>query len=384
VEDLIRKDKNLRKVNLSSTLIKDEAGRPFVFQSVKKAKELILASGDHEYLPIEGSGAFIQAASSLAFSGTMALNEQRLASIQSVGATGGMRLALDFIKRFFPGNKTVYISNPGRYASIIQDVGLKLQSYTYFDYKLKTLDLTLMLEEIEEAPRGSVFIFQTAGHNPTGTDPTVDQWKAIQDVMASRKHLAIFDTASQGLIGSLEQDAVPLKLFANEENPLIVVQSFSQNFGLGGERAGCLSLVCESSHEAARVLSQLKILARPMYSNPPIFGSRVVSTVIGKSDLKNLWTQELKSVSDRLTQNRKELVQALKEKGSPHDWSHLNRQKGLFGYTGLNPGQCSELVDKYHVYVSLDGRISLAGVNKFNVDYVAEAIESVTRFSKTI
>jgi aspartate/tyrosine/aromatic aminotransferase len=121
-----------------------------------------------------------------------------------------------------------------------------------------------------------------------------------------------------------------------------------------------------------------------MYSNPPIFGSRVVSTVIGKSDLKNLWTQELKSVSDRLTQNRKELVQALKEKGSPHDWSHLNRQKGLFGYTGLNPGQCSELVDKYHVYVSLDGRISLAGVNKFNVDYVAEAIESVTRFSKTI
>ena len=384
VDDLIKKDKNLRKVNLASHTYKDAKGKNYTFSCVAKAKELILTSGDHEYLPIEGSGAFTKAASGLAFNGTTAYNENRVASIQTVGGTGGMRLALDFVKRFFPGNKEVFISRPARYQELVKDVGLALKEYTYYDDRSKSIDIALLLEEIDEAPRGSVFIFQASGHNPTSTDLTPDQWRSVQDVMASRRHLAILDVSNQGLVHSLEQDIYPVSLFTNEENPLIVVQSFSSSMGLAGERAGCLHVVCDSKSESDKVLSQLKIIARPMYSNPPIFGSRIVSTVLQNPELRKLWTQELKGIVDRVQTNKVELVKTLKEKGSSLDWSHLIAQKGIFAYTGLSPEQCNELVDKFHVYVQLDGRISVSGVNQFNVEYVAEALECVTRYSKKI
>jgi aspartate aminotransferase len=371
-------------VNLASHTYKDAKGKNYTFSCVAKAKELILTSGDHEYLPIEGSGAFTKAASGLAFNGTTAYNENRVASIQTVGGTGGMRLALDFVKRFFPGNKEVFISRPARYQELVKDVGLALKKYTYYDDRSKSIDIALLLEEIDEAPRGSVFIFQASGHNPTSTDLTPDQWRSVQDVMASRRHLAILDVSNQGLVHSLEQDIYPVSLFTKEENPLIVVQSFSSSMGLAGERAGCLHVVCDSKSESDKVLSQLKIIARPMYSNPPIFGSRIVSTVLQNPELRKLWTQELKGIVDRVQTNKVELVKTLKEKGSSLDWSHLIAQKGIFAYTGLSPEQCNELVDKFHVYVQLDGRISVSGVNQFNVEYVAEALECVTRYSKKI
>ena len=384
VEDLFKQDKNLRKVNLASSTYKDPKGQNYTFSSVSKAKSLILSSGDHEYLPIEGSGLFTKAASNLILNSTAAIKENRVASIQTVGATGGMRLALDFIKRFFPGNKEVFISKPGRYQELVKEVGLGLKEYTYYDNRSKSIDISLLLEEIEEAPRGSVFILQASGHNPTSTDLTHEQWRLVQDAMATRRHLAVFDVSSQGLVHSLEQDAYPVQLFTSEENPTMVVQSFSSSMGLAGERAGCLHVVCDSASESGKVLSQLKILARPMYSNPPIYGSRVVSTVLENQELKTVWTQELKSIVDRLQGNRVELVKMLKEKGSSLDWSHLIAQKGLFAYTGLSAEQCSELVDKFHVYVQLDGRVSVSGINKFNIEYVAEALECVTRYSKKI
>ena len=276
---------------MASHTYKDQKGQNYTFSSVAKAKELILTSGDHEYLPIEGLKIFTNAASGLVLNGTTATKENRVASIQTVGATGGMRLALDYVKRFFPGNKEVYISRPGRHQELVTEVGLGLKEYTYYDARSKSIDLSLLLEDIEEAPRSSVFVFQASGHNPTSTDLAPEQWRSIQDAMATRRHLAIFDVSSQGLAHFLEKDVYPVQLFASEENPLIVVQSFSSSMGLGGERAGCLHILCDSLSESGKVLSQLKILARPMYSNPPIFGSRIVSTVLENPELKKLWAQ---------------------------------------------------------------------------------------------
>ena len=384
VEELIKKDRNLRKVNLAGNTYRDVNGRPFVFQSVNKAKELLLNGSDHEYLPIEGLGSFIQCSQQLALGDTTPYRENRVPGIQTVGGTGGVRLALAFINRFMPRTNTIYITRPSSYGSIIKETGFQVKELTYYDPNNKEIDFTMMLEEIEEAPKNSVFILQACGHDTTGNDLSVEQWKAVQDLMATKQHLTILDLTYQGLASDLVKDGFPVRLFANEENHLMVVQSFSRNLGLGGERIGALSVVCDSTHEAGRVLSQLKILARAMYSNPPVHGSRLVSTVLGKNELKKLWTDELKTVTERLESTRKELVQVLKEKGSPHDWSHLIKQKGLFAHTGLDPEQCGELVDKNHIYLGLDGKISVAGINKFNIDYVADALESITRFSKRI
>jgi aspartate aminotransferase, mitochondrial len=384
VEELIKKDKNLRKVNLAANTYRDINGRPFVFQNVKKAKELLLTGSDHEYLPIEGLGSFIQYSQQLALGDTTPYIENRVPGIQTVGGTGGIRLALAFINRFMPKTKAIYITRPSSYSSIIKETGFEVKELTYYDPNNKEIDFTLMLEEIDEAPKNSVFILQSCGHDTTGTDLNVEQWKVVQDLMATKQHLTILDSTYQGLVTDLEKDAYPVKLFANEENHLMVVQSFSRNLGLGGERIGALSVVCDSVPEAGRVLSQLKILARAMYSNPPVHGSKIVSTVLGKNELKKQWSDELRNVTERLNNTRKDLVQVLREKGSAHDWSHLNRQKGLYAHTGLDPEQCSELVDKHHIYLGLDGKISVAGINKFNIDYVADALESVTRFSKRI
>jgi aspartate aminotransferase len=292
-----------------------------------------------------------------------------------------------FIQRFYPHSRRVYIPNPtwGNHKAIIQHAGLEFQEYTYYNPDTKGLNFEDFIGEIDSAPKNSVFLLHACAHNPTGVDPSQDQWREIQDLMARKQHLAVFDMAYQGFAsGDVDKDAFPVRLFANEENPMIVMQSFAKNFGLYGERIGNLTVVCDSPQETDRVLSQLKILARPMYSNPPIYGSRIVSTVLGNPELKSQWLVDVKTMADRIINMRNSLANLLKAKGSLHDWSHIVKQIGMFAYTGLLPEHCNELMDKHHIYLTMDGRISMAGLNSKNVEYVAEAIETVTRFNSDL
>ncbi|OMJ86644.1 hypothetical protein SteCoe_11793 [Stentor coeruleus] len=387
ISEAFKRDKNPRKVNLGVGAYRDDSGKPVILPSVQKAKSLILETPDHEYLPIEGLSKFTQLATSLAYDNASPLKDHRVASIQSLSGTGALRLGMAFIQRFYPHSRRVYIPNPtwGNHKAIIQHAGLEYAEYTYYNPNTKGLNIEDLLGEIDSAPKNSIFLLHACAHNPTGVDPSQDQWKEIQDLMAKKQHLAIFDMAYQGFAsGDVDKDAFAVRLFANEENPMIVMQSFAKNFGLYGERIGNLSVVCDSPQETDRVLSQLKILARPMYSNPPIYGSKIVSTVLGNPELKSQWLVDVKTMADRIINMRSTLADLIKTKGSLHDWSHIVKQIGMFAYTGLLPEHCSELMNKHHIYLTMDGRISMAGLNSKNVEYVAEAIETVTRFNSDL
>lgn len=255
-------------------------------------------------------------------------------------------------------------------------------TYRYFNPQNNGLDLKGMLEDLEKAPEQSVFLLHACAHNPTGVDPKPEEWRQIAQTMSKKGHFAFFDMAYQGFAsGDCTTDAQALRLFVKEGIPVMLAQSYAKNMGLYGERVGALSVVCKDVEEKERILSQLKIIVRPMYSNPPLHGARLVATVLGDSALKAQWYQEVKMMADRIIGMRTQLKSALERLGSKHDWKHITEQIGMFCYTGLKPEQVERLTREFHVYLTKDGRISIAGINSSNVEYLAQAIHKVTSSS---
>ena len=236
-----------------------------------------------------------------------------------------------------------------------------------------------MKEDLLAAKDHSVVMFHVCAHNPTGVDPTNSQWEEILDIVKSKKMFSAFDSAYQGFAsGDLETDSYSLKLFQEHTDDIMLFQSFAKNFGLYGERAGCVSVVTGSAEEKDIVLSRIKQIARPIYSNPPIHGARIVDIILGDEELTAMWHQDLKDMSGRMHAMRTGLVEKLTALGNEHDWSHVTSQIGMFAFTGLNKDQVNELREKYHIYMTMDGRISIAGLNTKNLDYVAEGFHAVT------
>ncbi|CAG9329081.1 unnamed protein product [Blepharisma stoltei] len=383
ISEAFKRDTNPRKVNLGVGAYRDDDGKPWILPSVKKAKEILInANLDHEYLPTEGLNTFRQAAALLAYGNCPEVAEGRIAALQALSGTGALRIGCAFISRFYPHNKIIYVPKPtwGNHKNIARDAGLEVREYSYYCPTKKGLDFERLLSEIDEAPRNSIILLHACAHNPTGQDPSHEQWAQIHEVITRKQHLAFFDTAYQGFAsGSTDEDAYGLRYFVKEKSPVLLAQSFAKNFGLYGERIGLFTAVTDSSAETDRVVSQLKILGRAMYSNPPLYGARIVSTVLNTPELYRQWQQDLVTMSGRIKAMRSALVEKLKEKGSPHDWSHITNQIGMFAFTGLNAEQSQTLMTRNHVYLTLDGRISIAGLNTKNVEYVADAIETVTR-----
>ena len=387
ISEAFKKDTCSRKVDLGVGAYRDDDGKPVILPSVAKAKSLIFNSLEHEYLPIEGSEKFISNAIALAYADCPPVRENRIASIQSISGTGALRIGIAFIHRFYPYSRSIYIPRPSwwNHRSIITHSGLEFKEYSYYNSKTKDLDLENMLFDIDNSPNNSIILFHACAHNPTGIDPTKDEWKQIKDIMAAKQHLALFDMAYQGFAsGNIVNDAYALRLFIDSQIPIIVMQSFAKNFGLYGERIGNLSVVCDSKQESERVLSQLKILARSIYSSPPILGSRIVSTILETPELKNMWLNDIKVMADRIISIRSQFVNLLMEKIPQYDWSYINKQIGMFAYTGLNREQTQNLIKQHHIYLELDGRISLCGLNSKNIDYVVETIKTAILQSNNI
>ena len=237
-----------------------------------------------------------------------------------------------------------------------------------------------MLEDLDKAQNESIVILHSCAHNPTGQDPTMDQWKQILEVCKRKNHLAAFDSAYQGFAsGSLEKDAASIRLFADHTDRIVLFQSFAKNFGLYGERTGNLNIVCADENEAKIINSRLKAVARPMYSNPPIHGARIVDIVLGDKDLTASWHADLITMSSRMTLMRAGLVKAVKDAGSTLDWGHCTDQIGMFAYTGLSTEQVMQLRAEDGIYMTADGRISIAGLNTNNLDYIGKAFHRVTK-----
>lgn len=375
------------KVDLGIGAYRDDNAKPWVLPVVKKADEILRNNPElnHEYAPIAGLADFTSKAAELILgSDSPAVGENRVASLQTISGTGAVHLGALFLAKFYRGNRTVYLSDPtwANHKQIFGNVGLETAAYPYFSKRSKGLDFEGMKAAIEAAPERSVILLHPCAHNPTGVDPTMDQWKQLAAVIARKRHFPFFDCAYQGFAsGDLARDAAAVRYFVEQGFDLLVCQSFAKNFGLYGERAGCFHLVAGPGAKAAatagRLASQLAILQRSEISNPPLYGARIASTVLNDAALFAEWEDNLRTMSGRIISMRKALRSKLEALGTSGTWSHITDQIGMFSFTGLSEAQVQRLRDEYHIYMTKNGRISMAGLNSRNIDHVAGAIRQV-------
>ncbi|CAG8446746.1 17656_t:CDS:2 [Funneliformis caledonium] len=385
VTDAFKKDQHPKKMNLGVGAYRDDRGKPCVLNAVRKAEEMILKDKlDKEYLPITGLASFTKEAALLAYGkDSEPLGEGRIAVTQSISGTGALRIGGTFLNRFYQHNKKIFVPTPtwGNHHAVFRDSGLEVGQYRYYDKLTNGLDFNGFVEDIQNAPKNSIFLLHACAHNPTGVDPTPQQWDQLSKIIKERNHFTFFDMAYQGFAsGDTDRDAYAIRKFVSDGHRLCLSQSFAKNMGLYAERVGSFSIISDNPKEKAAIDSQLKILIRPMYSNPPVNGSRIASYVLSNPELNKEWLGEVKTMADRIITMRDKLKKHLvQDFESKHNWNHITDQIGMFCYTGLKPEQVERLTNDFHVYLTKDGRISIAGISSHNVKYLAEAIHEVTK-----
>jgi len=351
------------KVNVGVGAYRSDEGAPYVLPCVREAESILMGQNlEHEYSGIAGDPDFVKLSLEFVYgTDSKPLIEKRVAAVQTLSGTGGLRVFGEFLARH--GHKHIYLPNPtwGNHIPIFQNAGLEVRKYRYYDTENSDLDYDNMISDIKDVPEGSCVLFHACAHNPTGMDPTMEQWAELSQITKDRKIMVFFDCAYQGFAsGNAPQDAGAIRMFIEEGHNLALVQSFSKNFGLYGQRVGALSVVTANDAEKAAVESQLKITIRPMYSNPPRHGARIVKTVLSDPRLTNDFIDQCKGMADRINDMRIKLRGTLEEVGSTHSWEHITKQIGMFAYSGLKKDQVLALRDNHHIYCTLDGRISMA------------------------
>ncbi|KAI9682711.1 MAG: Aspartate aminotransferase, cytoplasmic [Trizodia sp. TS-e1964] len=397
-----RADNSDQKVDLGIGAYRDNSAQPWVLPVVKKADDILRnESGgiNYEYLPIAGLATFTSAAAKLMLGeDSPALKEKhvelfissfdQLASIQTISGTGAVHLGALFLSKFYsrPAGKPVYFSSPtwANHYQIFSNVSIPMESYPYFCAETKGLDFAGMLSTIQSATEGSIIVLHACAHNPTGVDPTRDQWMELASAIRSKGHFPFFDCAYQGFAsGDVNRDAWAVRYFVSQGFEMCIAQSFAKNFGIYGQRAGCFHFVTGPNSDASdtinRISSQLVLLQRSEISNPPSYGAQIVSLVLNDEKLYKEWESNLRTMSGRIIEMRTALRTALEAMETPGTWHHITDQIGMFSYTGLTEEQVLRLRKMAHVYMTKNGRISMAGLNTNNIDYFAKAMDRVVR-----
>lgn len=368
------------KVSLGVGAYRTEKGQPWVLPVVREAEKVLAADEtlNKEYLPILGLEAFSSAATSMLLGNdSPALMESRAFGVQSLSGTGALRVGAEFLAKVL-GSKIFYYSKPTweNHRLVFLNAGFEeAREYRYWSPSARGLDLEGFLEDLRNAPEKSVIVLHACAHNPTGCDPTEKQWEQIADVIKERGLFPFFDSAYQGFAsGDLEKDSWAVRYFVSKGFELLCSQSFAKNFGLYNERVGNLTFVLSNTTYVPQVKSQVTLIVRGMYSNPPSHGARIVSYVLSNPRLYDQWKDNIRTMSSRIIEMRQALRSALERIGTPGKWDHITSQIGMFSYTGLNPQQSEHMIKVHHVYMLRSGRISMCGVTPSNVDYVAQAI----------
>lgn len=386
------KSSSPQRVNLSVGAYRDNNGLPYVLPSIRMASAIVYQQKlDEEYAPIVGTANYVSLVKKFLYgsfsTGADLIKEDRIAMAQSISGTGALKLVADFLKKWSPyESRAIYLSNPtwANHANIFGSSGIEPRQYTYFNRDTNAIDMELLLDDLSNAERGSAVLLHACCHNPTGLDPTEEQWRDIVDVISQRELIPVVDIAYQGFqSGHLSQDLYLLKLVSEKctEGLLptaFVCQSFAKNMGLYGERVGSVSLITPSKEVTNNVDSQMKTIVRSIYSSPPVHGSRLVETVLSDESIFAQWNKDVQLMANRIKSMRQELHGYL-TRHSDLNWDHIVEQNGMFCYTGLNKDQMTHLKDDFHVYATMDGRFSMAGLNTSNVEYVANAMDKVTR-----
>lgn len=380
--EAFKADPNPKKINLSVGVYQDDAGKTPILESVRKARQLVLErQKTMSYLPIPGSPAYAAAVQRLLFGeGHEVEKSGRAATSHTPGGTGALRVAADFIHSQLP-KATVWLTQPTwpNHPQIFAAAGVPTKTFPYFDAKTNSLAFDECIAAIEKIPAGDVIMLHGCCHNPTGIDPTPEQWKKLADLIYDRGLLPMLDFAYQGFAEGIAEDAAGLREFSRPGSEIIVCSSFSKNFGLYCERVGALTVVAKDKASAEKVQSQVKSCIRANYSNPPAHGAELVTTVLSDAALRSQWEKEVADMRGRINGMRKLLVDTLKAKGVPGDYSFITRQRGMFSFSGLTPPQVEALKQKYAIYVVGSGRINVAGITKENVGPLCDAIADVVK-----
>lgn len=379
-----KEDRNPNKMNLGVGAWRDDEGKPEVLRALRKAELEVAGELDMEYLPTEGLSPLRRGHLHVTYGahqGEKLWESGNTAVLQALSGTGALRLFAEFMARYLPGAR-VYIPDPSwsNHHNIFRDAGVERVLYRYYKNDTRGLDFEGMTEDLAAAPEGSVVLLHACAHNPTGVDPSPEQWAQLSALCAQRHLLPLFDSAYQGFAsGDFDADAFGIRKFFADGHRPVVAQSFAKNMGLYGQRTGALSVVCDNAHDAQAVQSQIKAVARAIYSSPPLHGALLASRLIWGEELNAEWKQEVKSWADAIAGRRHALRHALEALGSPHSWRHMTAQIGMFCYSGLTKEQCARLEREYSIYLTSNGRISMAGFSEHKAPQLAEAIHAVTK-----
>ncbi|MDU3928073.1 MAG: aromatic amino acid transaminase [Enterobacter asburiae] len=381
-----KEDPRSDKVNLSIGLYYNEDGIIPQLKAVAEAEARLNAArlnavphGASLYLPMEGLNAYRNTIAPLLFGADHSvLAQKRVATIQTLGGSGALKVGADFLKKYFP-DSGVWVSDPTweNHVAIFEGAGFNVATYPWFDSETNGVRVEALLEKLNTLPARSIVLLHPCCHNPTGADLTNAQWDAVIEVLKARDLIPFLDIAYQGFGAGMEEDAYAIRAVACAGLPALVSNSFSKIFSLYGERVGGLSVVCEDAEAAGRVLGQLKATVRRIYSSPPNFGAQVVATVLGDEQLKASWLAEVEAMRKRILSMRQELVNVLKEAVPGHNFDYLLKQRGMFSYTGLSAAQVDRLREEFGVYLIASGRMCVAGLNASNVHRVAQAFAAV-------
>jgi aromatic-amino-acid transaminase len=374
-------DPNPAKVNLGVGVYFDETGKLPLLKCVQAAEKMMMeAPKARGYLPIDGIAAYDKAVQGLVFGAdSEAVKAGRIATVQALGGTGGLKIGADLLKRMNPDAK-VLISDPSweNHRALFESAGFPVESYAYYDATRRGVDFDAMLAALNSAAPGSIVVLHACCHNPTGYDITLEQWSQVIKTVAARGLVPFLDMAYQGFGEGIVEDGAVVGLFMAAGLDFFVATSFSKSFSLYGERVGALSVVCRSKDEAERVLSQLKRVIRTNYSNPPTHGAQVVALVLTTPSLRAMWEEELAGMRVRIKQMRVALQDKLKAAGMKEDMSFITRQKGMFSYSGLGKEQMRRLRSEFGIYGVDSGRICVAALNGKNIDATVAAIVEVS------
>jgi aromatic-amino-acid transaminase len=375
-----QKDPRPNKINLSIGIYFDDAGRIPVLESVRRAEAQVIAkNGPKPYLPIEGAANFRGGVQGLLFGADHeAVQSGRVATIQSVGSSGGLKVGADFLARWLPGSE-VWVSDPtwDNHRSMFEGAGLKVNTYPYYDPATGGLRFADMLASLRALPPRSVVLLHACCHNPTGVDLTRAQWDELIPLLRDRELLPYLDLAYQGFGDGIEADAYAARALASAGVTFFIANSFSKSMSVYGERCGALSVTCADAKQATNVLGQLKFTVRRNYSSPPIHGGQIVATVLGEPALRSMWESELGAMRERILAMRKKLHAVMLAKVPGRNFDYFLTQRGMFSYTGLSAEQVDVLREQHAVYLVRSGRMCVAGLNSGNVEATAVAMAQV-------
>lgn len=376
-----KEDPRSDKVNLSIGLYYNEDGIIPQLKAVADAEARLNAQphGASLYLPMEGLNSYRHAIAPLLFGADHpVLQQQRVATIQTLGGSGALKVGADFLKRYFP-ESSVWVSDPTweNHVAIFAGAGFEVSTYPWYDEATNGVRFNDLLATLKTLPARSIVLLHPCCHNPTGADLTNDQWDSVIEILKARELIPFLDIAYQGFGAGMEEDAYAIRAIASAGLPALVSNSFSKIFSLYGERVGGLSVLCEDAEAAGRVLGQLKATVRRNYSSPPNFGAQVVAAVLNDEALKASWLVEVEEMRTRILAMRQELVKVLSTEMPERNFDYLLNQRGMFSYTGLSAAQVDQLREEFGVYLIASGRMCVAGLNTQNVHRVAKAFAAV-------